>query len=569
MKLNLYICFILSFSYLSAQISFSETSVSQNINVAHGSGAFVGGMSFFDFNNDGWDDLSYASQDGDPLYFFQNNSGVFAGINFDGVNNVSDTRQINWVDIDNDGDNDLFVVSNNASNQLYLNDGFMNFTDITESSGLSTSVMNSWGGSWGDYNNDGYLDVFISNRDIANGLQPNLLYRNNGDTTFTDVSSSAGISNLNHLSFCASFFDFNNDGWQDIYIANDRFTTANILYKNNGNGTFTDVSTSSGSGIIMDAMSTTIGDYNNDGFLDIYVTNTSSGNYFLENNGDETFTNIANSNGTLFQSISWGAVFLDADNDSDLDLYVSGMRDGTNGQLPSAFYQNDSGVFTIPSSAGFSTDTAESYSNAIGDINNDGLPDISVLNNEPDNHFLWLNSNTESNNWLKITLEGSLTNRMGIGSWIEISIDSNKQYRYTLNGEGYTSQNSGAEFFGVGNYTTLDYVKVAWLSGVEDILYNVPVNQTLHIVESSTLSQNKTTEVTFNIYPNPSQDVINIDSNCSLYQVELFDILGAKVVLKQHLKLESQIDIRHLSSGVYYLNVKSANSSLFKKFVKN
>ena len=106
MKLNLYICFILSFSYLSAQISFSETSVSQNINVAHGSGAFVGGMSFFDFNNDGWDDLSYASQDGDPLYFFQNNSGVFAGINFDGVNNVSDTRQINWVDIDNDGDED-------------------------------------------------------------------------------------------------------------------------------------------------------------------------------------------------------------------------------------------------------------------------------------------------------------------------------------------------------------------------------------------------------------------------------------------------------------------------------
>jgi len=262
-------------------------------------------------------------------------------------------------------------------------------------------------------------------------------------------------------------------------------------------------------------------------------------------------------------------VFLDADNDSDLDLYVSGMRDGTSGQLPSAFYQNDNGIFTIPSSAGFSTDIAESYSNAIGDINNDGLPDISVLNNEPDNHFLWLNSNTESNNWLKITLEGSLTNRMGIGSWIEISIDSNKQYRYTLNGEGYTSQNSGAEFFGVGNYTTLDYVKVAWLSGVEDILYNVPVNQTLHIVESSTLSQNKTTEVTFNIYPNPSQDVINIDSNCSLYQVELFDILGAKVVLKQHLKLESQIDIRHLSSGVYYLNVKSANSSLFKKFVKN
>ena len=571
MKVNLYICFVfvLSFWRLPAQISFSEISSSQNINVSHGNGAFVGGMSFFDFNNDGWDDLSYASQDGDPLYFFQNNSGVFVSISFDGVDNDSDTRQLNWVDIDNDGDNDLFVVSNNASNQLYLNDGFMNFTDITESSGLSTSIMNSWGGSWGDYNNDGYLDVFISNRDMANGLQPNLLYRNNGDATFTDVSSSAGISNLNHLSLCASFFDFNNDGWQDIYIANDRVTTSNILYKNNGNGTFTDVSTGSGTDVFVDAMSTTIGDYNSDGFLDIYVTNTQPGNYFFENNGDETFTNIASSNGTLFQSFAWGAVFLDADNDSDLDLYVSGMRDGTSGQLPSAFYQNDNGIFTIPSSAGFSTDIAESYSNAIGDINNDGLPDISVLNNEPDNHFLWLNSNTEFNNWLKITLEGSTTNRMGIGSWIEISIENNKQYRYTLNGEGYTSQNSGAEFFGVGNYTTLDYVKVTWLSGVEDILYNVPVNQTLHIVESSTLSQNKVSETIFNIYPNPSQDIIHIDSNSSLYQVELFDVLGARVFLKERLEFGSQIDIRHLSSGVYYLIARSADLSLHKKIVKN
>ena len=160
----------------------------------------------------------------------------------------------------------------------------MNFTDITVSSGITTETMKSWGGAWGDYNNDGYLDLFLSNRDIVNRDYPNLLYKNNGDNTFTDVSNLVGISNVNHISFCASFFDFNNDGWQDIYIINDRYNTSNIMYKNNGNGTFTDVSAASGTNISIDAMSSAIGDYNNDGWLDIYVTNTTLGNYFLKNN---------------------------------------------------------------------------------------------------------------------------------------------------------------------------------------------------------------------------------------------------------------------------------------------
>jgi hypothetical protein len=561
--------YVLVFTHsIVAQISFTESSSSQNINVSHGTGAFVGGISFFDFNNDGWDDLTFASNNGDPIYFFQNNNGTLSSVSLNLVDNLNDTRQINWVDIDNDGDNDLFVVSNNASNRLYLNDGSMNFTDITASSGISTATMRSWGGSWGDYNNDGYLDLFLSNRDIANGLQPNLLYRNNGNNTFTDVSSSAGISSSNHLSFCAAFFDFNNDGWQDIYIANDRFTTSNILYKNNGNGTFTDVSASSGTNIIMDAMSTTIDDYNGDGYLDIYITNTASGNYFLRNNGDETFTNIASTTGTTFNSIAWGAVFLDADNDTDLDLYVSGMRDGTNGQLPSAFYENSgSGSFTIPANAGFANDTAESYSNAIGDINNDGLADISVLNKEPRDNFLWMNTNTDGNNWLKVTLEGTTSNKMGIGSWIEISLGGNKQYRYTLNGEGYTSQNSGAEFFGLGNYSTIDYVKVTWLSGVEDILYNVSANQKLHILEGSTLSIAENDLDHIVLYPNPSKGKAIIKANLPNYQVDIYNVLGARVFLETNLSKTTNLNLNSLKSGVYLLKITSGNNTWVKKLI--
>ncbi len=561
--------YILAFAQsIVAQISFTESSSSQNINVSHGTGTFVGGISFFDFNNDGWDDLTFASSNGNPVYFFQNNSGTLSMISLNLVDNLNDTRQVNWVDIDNDGDNDLFVVSNNASNRLYLNDGSMNFTDITVTSGISTATMQSWGGSWGDYNNDGYLDLFLSNRDIANGLQPNLLYRNNGNNTFTDVSNSAGISSSNHLSFCASFFDFNNDGWQDIYIANDRFTTSNILYKNNGNGTFTDVSASSGTNIIMDAMSTTIDDYNDDGYLDIYITNTASGNYFLRNNGDETFTNVANSTGTTFNSIAWGAVFLDADNDTDLDLYVSGMRDGTNGQLPSAFYENlGSGSFTIPTNAGFSNDTAESFSNAIGDINNDGLPDITVLNKEPRDNFLWVNTNSDGNNWLKVTLEGTTSNRMGIGSWIEISVNGNKQYRYTLNGEGYTSQNSGSEFFGLGNNTTIDYVKVSWLSGVEDILYNVSSNQQLHIVESSTLSEPTFKENRLMVYPNPSKGEVVLNTNFSYFDIRIYNLLGVEVFSQLNINNNQKLNLKHLSSGVYALKLISGSKKIIKKII--
>jgi hypothetical protein len=444
----------------------------------------------------------------------------------------------------------------------------MNFTDITTTSGISTATMQSWGAAWGDYNNDGYLDLFLCNRDFDDKILPNLLYRNNGDNTFTDISVIAGISTSNHLSLCASFFDFNNDGWQDIYIANDRVTTSNILYKNNGNGTFTDVSVTSGTNIAIDAMSTTIEDYNNDGFLDIYVTNTHSGNYFFINNGDETFTNIASTNGTVFNSFAWGAVFLDADADADLDLYVSGMLDGSTNALPSAFYENSgTGTYTIPTSAGFANDTAESYSNAIGDINNDGLPDISVLNKEPRDNFLWMNTNTEGNNWLKVTLEGTTSNRMGIGSWIEISLGGNKQYRYTLNGEGYTSQNSGSEFFGLGNATTIDYVKVTWLSGVEDILYNVSANQVLHIVESSTLSNLDYKTPNIALYPNPSDGKIRIKTNLDSYHISLFSAIGSRILDQDNLGSNINLDLTYLKSGIYYISIKSSGNQVIKKIV--
>ena len=223
--------------------------------------------------------------------------------------------------------------------------------------------------------NDGDLDLFISNRDDTNYTEINQLYRND-DGTFVDITATAGISNVPSLSFCSAFFDYDNDGDQDIYVANDK-SDMNILYQNNGSGSFVDVSIVSGAGIIIDAMSTTIGDYNGDGWFDIYVTNTTAGNQLLKNNGNGTFTNVALESGTEFLSVAWGSVFLDADNDADLDLYVSSVIDENSILLPSAFYENQGDeTYQIPSGIGFANDTRESYSNAIGDFNNDGLPDL-------------------------------------------------------------------------------------------------------------------------------------------------------------------------------------------------
>ncbi|MDB4752222.1 CRTAC1 family protein, partial [Winogradskyella sp.] len=491
-----------------SQIFFNESAFSYGLECTFGSGFVGGGISFVDFDDDGWDDITLGTEGGEAVLFFKNNNGSFTPVFPNIVDDFGENKQVVWVDFDNDGDKDLYVAGYQTPNKLYRNDGNSNFTNITLESGLAFSGLKNFGAAWGDYDNDGYLDVFLTFR---SSTEPNRLFHNNGDSTFSDVSSVAGISDQGHLTFCASFFDYDKDGWQDIYMANDRNTTTNILYRNNGNGTFSDVSEVSGTNLRMDAMSTTIGDYNNDGWMDIYVTNTNDiyldgevGNALLNNNGDGTFTNVAANTGTQFNSIAWGAVFLDADNDQDLDLYVSGMLDGSS-SLPSAFYENDGfHSFTIPSDAGFQNDNEESYSNAIGDLDNDGFPEIVVLN-EYANIFLWKNLSNlfNSNNWLKIRLEGVASNKDGLGSYIEVNTNSGSQYRYTLCGEGYLSQNSSTEFIGLGDETSINYVKVKWLSGIEDIIYDVETNQTLEITEGNFLSTNEFNHLVDIEYQNP------------------------------------------------------------------
>ena len=577
MAIRVFIIFLI-FSNLSyAQLAFDDVAAQIGVDYSYGDSEYGGGVSFADFDNDGWDDITYASENGVDLYFFKNTNGVFNLVNFNGISNTSKAKQVIWVDYDNDGDKDFFVTAIEGKNAFYSNDGEMNFTDISSTIGIFQTDLFTYGASFGDIDNDGDLDLFISNRSPEDH---NYLYRNDSGI-YVDITGTSGISLEGQLSFCSIFFDYDKDGLQDIYVSNDKEENINRLYKNLGDGVFQDVSESSNAGVDVSAMSTTLGDFNNDGWFDIYITNTPfsqvssiQGNVLLKNNGDGTFTNVATETGTSFDSVGWGSVFLDADNDGLLDIYVSSSENGNGSLISSAFYhQQDDETFTIPQDIGFNTDLRESYTNAIGDINNDGKPEI-VVGNDTDNNFLWQNNTLNENNWLKVKLEGVVSNKDGIGNTIEINVDGQSQYRYTLAGEGYLSQNSFYEFFGTGLSNLIDYVKVTWTStGATETFNNIEANQSITIKEGIGIlnDNNYIVEDLLSIYPNPSNDGVfklstkNNESNT----LKVYDLSGRLIFKVKNLKNNDEFSLNHCKKGIYAANLSSGKKSSTIKLVLN
>ena len=575
MTLRVLIFFLIFSNIANAQLAFDDVAAQIGVNYSYGDSEYGGGVSFADFDNDGWDDITYTSENGVDIYFLKNTNGDFNLVSFSGISNTNKTKQVIWVDYDNDGDKDLFITALEGKNSFYINDGEMNFTDISSSIGIFQTDLFTYGASFGDIDNDGDLDLFISNR---SPVDHNYLYRNDSGT-YVDITNSSGISLEGQLSFCSIFFDYDKDGLQDIYVSNDKEENINRLYKNLGDGVFQDVSDFSNAGVDVSAMSTTLGDFNNDGWFDIYITNTpfsqiSSivGNVLLKNNGDGTFTNIATETGTSFDSLGWGSVFLDADNDGFLDLYVSSSLDGSAQFLSSAFYhqQNDE-TFIIPQDIGFSSDLRESYSNAIGDINNDGKPEIVVVN-DTENNFLWQNNTSNQNNWLKVKLEGVISNRDGIGNTIEINVDGQSQYRYTLAGEGYLSQNSFYEFFGIGEAAEVDYVKVTWTAtGETETINNISSNQSIIIKEGSCILSNDTVlkATTFGVYPNPSNNGIFkiTTTNQEIISLQVFDLSGRLIIKKSDISNNDEINLSQCQKGIYMARLSSKTKNEVLKLI--
>jgi len=500
LKINLiWLVLLLQFNAYCQQFTEAANSFGIDYTLISSDG-WGAGVSFYDFDNDGLDDLTLVLEN-DFVQLYRNTGSSFEALPTFAFSSGK-TRQAIWVDYDNDGLADLFVTTSGpGSCKLYRNQADGSFIDVTLESGLFGLNTFNYGATFADYDKDGFLDLYLCRYIVfgntQNPFEVNALYRNNGNGTFTNVSMEAGVSNGTQPSFMGIWIDVNSNGWPDLYVINDRATWQNTLYLNNGDGTFTDVTATYGAGMPSDdPMSGTFADFDNDGDLDIYSTNTgtaSTPSRLLLNEDGLFFSEVAEERGVALSKWAWGAAFLDADNDTDLDLFVATGYALTIflPELESHFFiNNGQHSFDIAPSSYVDIDlTAASYGVAVGDANNDGYPDVFVVNAENYNSFLLLNEGGP-NNYIKVTLYGVVSNKMAIGAWISVYANGQKFVHYTRCGENYCGQNSQHHIFGLSNIDLVDSLVVLYPSGHKDVYLNLPVNTHYYFTEGDTYSVN-------------------------------------------------------------------------------
>lgn len=470
--------------------TFENVATDQGINAVVVGGMFSAGISFADFNKDGWDDLTIGLNNQSPKLYL-NNNGSFTEVNYQILPNTF-CKMVMWVDYNNDGHRDLFMTNRNGSNRLLRNNGNFVFTDVTAAAGIALTGGDNYGASWADIDLDGDLDLYICNYrfsfESGTPEDKNHLFRNDGNDVFTDITSSAGVAGNVDLSFQSAWIDYNHDLLPDLHVINDK-VSPNRLYRNNGDATFTEVTGPSGIGLVFDSMSASYADYNNDLLMDLYSTNTQVGNVLLQAKEDLTFEDVAEETGLILFDYTWGAVWFDMDNDSDQDMYIA-ETEVLAYDSPNYLFRNQGSEmdyhFEDVSQLLITADNSDAYTAASGDINNDGNLDILVNNRFPYNAVLWQNDGNQSGNgFIKVRLNGTTSNKDGIGSWITVYAGGSAQITYTLLGEQYISQNSFDEHFGLGQSIQADSILIEWPSGIQDVYYNVAAGTTLLATEGA------------------------------------------------------------------------------------
>ncbi len=499
------------------------------------------GVAIFDYDNDGWPDIfvvNGTTLDALPTaksptsHLYRNNhDGTFTDVTEKaGLTHTGWGQGVCVGDYDNDGFEDLYVTYY-GRNVLYHNNGNGTFADVSEKAHVAGS-----GKAWGtgcafvDYDRDGKLDLVVANYvdfDSATALSPgerpscmwkgvpvmcgprglpwakNILYHNLGKGVFEDVTTKAHIDQTNgHYSFSVSTFDYDDDGWPDIFVACD--STAGILYHNNHDGTFADVAVIAGAAFNDDGreqagMGSTVGDYDSDGRLDLFKTNFSDDTATLyRNNGDGTFDDktFPAGFGLNTQYLGWGVMFLDVDNDGWPDLLlvnghvypeVDSQHLGSNFQEPKILYHNNgNGTFTDISAHTGPGITAVSSARglAVGDLWNDGRMSavISNMNAPP---MLLVNDVHNGNHWIALHTIGSKSNRDGIGAKITVKAGTRTFVDEVRSGSSYISNNDMRVHFGLGATTKIDWVQVRWPSGLVERFENLPVDASYILKEGS------------------------------------------------------------------------------------
>ena len=436
-----------------------------------------------DFDGDGDQDLIVPGGGGGfANYYFQNNGGnAFTDLTATaGLGLSIDPKAVIAGDVDNDGDLDLFIANLFGGDQLFINNGSGVFVEDAAARGLATSI-GSWSASFGDYDRDGLLDLYVGARHaIIGGAQANRLYRNTGGGVFVDVTATAGVGNQGY-ALVAPFLDYNQDGWPDIFVANDKGSTSlpTALYKNNRDGTFTDVSTSVNAQLTIDAMGVDFTDAFNRNAVDIYLTDLPPDHHFLVwDSVSECYQDQSVLRGLAGGALGWGCHFLDYDNDGWQDLYV--IHNGVANHL----YKNPgTGLLggTWPEVAvaqGIAVNTVSyHFSSLVADFDDDGRMDMY--------HILPVNGNTltrnqvPGGNWLKVVTRGTVSNRDGIGARITVTVGTQSQTQYVRSGIGYLTGSDMRCNFGLGTALQVDQVRIVWPSGQEQHFTGVPANQIL------------------------------------------------------------------------------------------
>ena len=598
----------------------------EEVGISHFSdhtGFFMGGgAAWIDYDNDGDDDL-YLTGGNDMDHFYENNGdGTFTDKSLDVGLIITDfffTTGVIVGDLDNDGFKDLFVTTDFSvldspdRNLLFHNNGNGTFSEIWIEDNSADKVY-SMGAAFLDYNLDGLLDIYVINyiRNVdfiydpnnvvigfAHTCYRNTLYLNQGNNQFLEVAVIHDLDDTG-CALAVATSDYDDDGDLDIFIANDFGPNIqpNKLYQNE-NGDFTDIAESVGAAIPMYGMGIAIGDIDMDRDLDYYFSNFGQ-NILLQNN-ENTFSEISELAGVgdewihqdSVQAISWGTAFLDIDNDLDLDLYVANgfvpsppfLYSGI--QQPDRLFINDgAGIFEESSEAYGINNIQEARGLAYSDYDNDGDLDIvSVVLNiplnitEPRTKF-FKNELGNEKNWLQVTLEGTEVNRDAIGSKLSLYIGNTVLEREVSGGSSHCSFNSSKIHFGLDTIAVVDSLTVTWTGGTKtETVYDIEANQTIHIVEDTTVIVPVATEDLNDLasqiilFPNPAKDDFFIDlknlKEQNVKQIELWNSLGQ---LQKTIPVDSSakqfiINIEEFDFGIYSVIIRTDNSFFTKKLL--
>lgn len=548
-------------------------------------------VNIIDFNNDGLEDIYITNglQGGQNNELYLNlGNGQFVPITNDPmVQDNSPSDGATCADTDNDGDLDCFMVTwYGKRNYYYVNTGDTSFQHLPDAITGSLGTYSETA-AFADYNRDGRVDIYITN---SEGDKRNLLYRNDGNHVFTKIT--APWLNENKLSRAAVWADYDNDGDPDLYVANEN-QTANQLFRNDGTDSFFKITNDPSVQETQSSMTASWGDVNNDGWQDLFVGNAgyfqAQTNRLFLNNGLGGFTAAAAGPISTDASCTYGSAFADYDNDGDLDLWVS--NGFCNAPVLNYLYQNDgTGQFTRDLTALSDFTTPCSFGSAWGDLDNNGFPDlvVSTCKNTSaaplPNNMVWMNQGN-GHHWLKIQLAGTVSNRSAIGAQIRLFATINGQNTVQLREisaqTGYCGQNSLIAHFGLGTTTQADSVQVWWPSGVKQTFHNLPSDAQILLTENNssvgTATWN-TVPFRLTVAPNPVEDTLR-------FTVESETVLTPVVYTLSHpdgrvFRTESAAQLpagrttvewstANLSPGMYWLTVETSSGKRVVPVVRN